>query len=198
MDAPLELDRRDGIGIHQQRKFMELKNEYTLTDGSGETIGHATQERQGPFAMAARVLSDLDVALPVELDVTDASGAVVLVVAKPAFKWRCHVRVGETPVGSVTKKVRLGKAQFLLEDDARQPIGQARATSWRAHEFELVDPHEHPIAQVSKRWRGLVTEVFTEADSYAIEFAPEAGVAQRTLALASALAVDLVMKQKND
>ena len=39
--------------------------------------------------------------------------------------------------------------------------------------------------------------MFTDADSYAVTFAPESPVDSKALALASALAVDLIQKQKD-
>jgi hypothetical protein len=52
-------------------------------------------------------------------------------------------------------------------------------------------------ARVMKHWRGLLTEVVTDADSYAVTFAPSTDERLRVLAFASALAVDLTMKQKD-
>lgn len=197
MDAPLELLQGDGIGIHQRRKVFELRNEYALTDATGTVVGSATQERQSGVVKALRIISNLDVALPVELDVLDAGGAKVLELRKPAMTWRCDVSAITGPVGSITKKIRLGKARFLLSDAGGTPAGEVHARNWRARDFEAVAPDGRVFARVTKSWRGLLTEAFTDADSYAVEFAPDASASQRTLAFASALAVDLVMKQKD-
>lgn len=197
MDTPLDLLQREGIGIHQKRKVFELRNEYTLTDATGTTVAHATQERQSGVVKALRVISDLDVALPVELDVVDTAGNKVLEIKKPAMTWRCDVHVRDGLAGSITKKIRFGKARFLLTDAGGSPAGEVHARNWRARDFEAVDANGVVFAKVTKSWRGLLTEAFTDADSYAVEFAPQATAVQRTLAFASALAVDLVMKQKD-
>lgn len=197
MDVPLGLDAREGIGVHQRRKLVELRNEYALTDAAGTVVGSVTQERQSGTVKVLRMMSDLDVALPIELDVFDGAGAKVLEIVKPAMTWRCSVRAGHGEVGTISKKVRLGRARFLLADSAGVDVGRVDATGWRAREFAIVDPQGQPFAHVTKRWRGLVTEAFTDADSYAVEFAPHATATQRVLAFASALAVDLVMKQKD-
>lgn len=197
MSGPLDLGHRDGVGIHQRRKLFELRNAYTLTDATGEAIGRVTQERQSGVAKALRVLSDLDLALPMELDVVDTSGAEVLTITKPAMTWRCAVTATDGPVGTITKKVRLGKARFVLADADGASAGEVQATGWRAREFDVLDAQGSTMARVTKAWRGLMTEAVTDADSYAIEFAPHATATQRTLALASALAIDVVMKQKD-
>jgi uncharacterized protein YxjI len=197
VDAPLELLRGEGIGIHQKRKLFELRNEYSLTDATGAVVGTASQERQNVLVKAVRIVSSLDVALPVELDVVDAAGTKVLEINKPWMTWRCDVSSVTGPVGSITKKVRLGKARFVLTDAGGAPAGEVQARNWRARDFEAVAPDGRPFARVTKNWRGLLTEAFTDADSYAVAFAPEASPVQRALAFASALAVDLVMKQKD-
>ena len=57
--------------------------------------------------------------------------------------------------------------------------------------------HDHQAVVTAKRLRGLLTEVATDADSYAVSFAPDADGDTRMLTLAAALSVDLTMKQKD-
>jgi uncharacterized protein YxjI len=76
-------------------------------------------------------------------------------------------------------------------------LGELRAENWRARDFRLDDPSGVEAARVTKQWRGLGTELFTDADSYAVTFAPSSDERLRRLALAAALAVDLTMKQKD-
>ncbi len=189
--------QRSGIGVHQRRKLMELRNEYTLVDETGQTIGTASQERQGALALVARILSDLDVALPMSIDVRDATGATVIELDKPWFTWRVDVSTPEGRVGSVTKQFRLGKARFGLTGADGTTLGEVHAQNWRARNFHVFDTVGQQVASVTKTWRGLLTETFTDADSYAIEFAPGLTDPLRTLAFASVLAVDIVMKQKD-
>ncbi len=195
MDHPPAMLRGEGIGIHQRRKLVELHNEYTLTDASGQVVGHASQQRQPAGVRAVRLFGDLDVVLPVELDVHDVRGDKVLQIDKPAMTWRCHVLTRDGEVGTVTKRMRLGRARFLLADATGAAAGEVHAGSWRARDFDVLAPDGRSVATVTKRWRGLLTEAFTDADSYAVTFVSDATALQRTLGFASALAVDLVMKQ---
>jgi hypothetical protein len=73
MESP-PLLRRQGVGIHQRRKRFEMRNEYTLVDEHGHRIGTANQERQGWMALVLRMFSDLDVALPMTIEVRDDAG----------------------------------------------------------------------------------------------------------------------------
>jgi uncharacterized protein YxjI len=187
-----------GIGIHQKRKFFELRNEYTLVDQTGMTIGSATQERQSIVALLARIGSDLDVALPSTIVVRDTGQATVLQIHKPWFTSTVEVRTPDgQALGTIRWKIRLGKRRFnLLGPDGGQ-LGEVRAQSWRARDFLVLDAQGNQVASVTKKWRGLLTEAFTDADSYAVEFIPGLPDPLRSLAFASALAVDLVMKEKD-
>jgi uncharacterized protein YxjI len=91
----------------------------------------------------------------------------------------------------------VGKARFQLGGSTGETIGEVQARNWRARDFAVVDASGGQVAAVTKQWRGLAAEAFTDADSYAVEFAPGATEPLRTLAFASALAVDVVMKQKD-
>jgi hypothetical protein len=49
---------------------------------------------------------------------------------------------------------------------------------------------------VTKRWAGL-RELFTDADTYVVEVSPSAVDPLRSLAVATCLVIDVVMKQKD-
>jgi uncharacterized protein YxjI len=191
------LDRSE-IGVAQRRKIFEMRNQYTLTGDAGEPIGAIQQVDQSPFTFLARLFSDLDVALPVTLAVTDAAGGSAMRLHKPWFRFRVAVTgpAGEV-LGHVRKRVRVGKAVFTVTGPAGEELGSLRAENWRARDFRFDDATGTEVARVTKQWRGLVTEAFTDADSYAVTFPPTTSEPLRRLALAAALAVDLSMKQKD-
>jgi uncharacterized protein YxjI len=141
--------------------------------------------------------SDLDVTLPVTITVRDAAEAPVLTISKP---WFTTTVSASTPdgqaIGSVKWKIRLGKRRFALLGPAGEELGEVQAQNWRARDFKVVDQSGQEVARVTKAWRGLLTEAFTDADSYAVEFSPALGDQLRALAFTAALAVDLVMKRR--
>ncbi len=189
---------RAGIGVHQRRKVFELRNQYTLVDEAGQPVGAVEQVGQSGFTVFARVVSSLDVALPVTLDVTDAQGQPVLRLSKPWFTMQVTLTepTGRT-LGTISRKIKLGKPLYVLADGSGGPAGEIRAKDWRSRHFSVVDPSGLEVAQVTKQWRGLFTEAFTDADSYAVTFSPAASADQRALAFAGALTVDLIQKQKD-
>lgn len=191
-------DDRSGIGVHQKRKVFELRNQYALTDVSGDPVGRVEQSRQSALAWLARLGTSLDTMLPTTLEVLDASEQRVLELEKPWFTWKVAVRdAGGRDVGTIGRKVRLGKPVYTFTGPDGADGGEIRAEDWRSRKFEVVDPEGRQLGRVTKEWRGLFTEVVTDADSYAVTFEPHATSDQRALTFAGALTVDLIQKQKD-
>jgi uncharacterized protein YxjI len=189
---------RAGIGVNQKRKFVELRNQYTLTDDQGQEIGNVEQKKQSPVAFILRLVSSLDVMLPVTLNVTDSSDQPVLTLHKPWFKWGVEVSDATgSDLGVVKKQIKVGKAVFQVQGAGGAPFGHLKAENWRARDFRLEDTGGTEIGRVTKQWRGLLSEALTDADSYAVTFDQSASAETKALTLASALAVDLIMKQKD-
>jgi uncharacterized protein YxjI len=152
---------------------------------------------QSPLAFLARVFTSWDVALPITLHILGPGAVTELVVHKPWFTWRCQVaRPDGQSLGEITKQVRLGKARFTLLDPRGAQLGEVRAHNWRAKDFSVLDGAGQPIARVTKRWAGL-RELFTDADTYVVEVSPSAVDPLRSLAVATCLVIDVVMKQKD-
>jgi uncharacterized protein YxjI len=189
---------RDGLGLHQRRKVFELRNQYVLTDGTGAEAGKVEQAKQSPLAFLSRLFTNLDVALPTTLAVLDPAGRTVLTLHKPWFTWRVAVtdEAGRV-VGTITRKVRIGKPHYAIVDAGGAPVATVVGEDWRSRNFRIQDGLGNELARVTKQWRGLFTEVITDADSYAVTFAPSASDDVRALALAAALTIDLVQKQKD-
>jgi hypothetical protein len=184
--------------VNQKLKLVELRNQFAILDQHGNRIGSAEQVRQSPLAFLARLFSDLDLALPMTLEVRDErTGSVALVLHKPWFRMACMVSgPGGVPLGSIQKRIRVGKARFSILDPGGQELGEMRAENWRAKDFSVRDATGQEVARVSKRWAGL-RELFTDADNYVVQVSPDAVEPMRSLAIASVLAVDTVMKQKD-
>ena len=183
--------------VRQKLKLVELRNDYDVLDPTGRQVGAVVQATQSPLAFLARLFTSWDVTLPITLHIYGPGTRLELVVHKPWFTWRCRVlRPDGRPVGEITKQVRLGRARFALLDPRGARLGEVRARSWRAKDFSVLDAAGQPIARVTKRWAGL-RELFTDADTYVVEVSPTAVDPLRSLAVATCLVIDVVMKQKD-
>jgi uncharacterized protein YxjI len=190
--------QRDRMVVDQKTKLFEMRNQYRIYDEQATLIGSIEQVSQSWFTFIARLGTGLDVTLPVTLEIREADGQAVLVLKKPWFRMTLFVsRPDGSPLGSIRKKIRLGKARFLLSDPAGTEVGTVAAKNWRAKNFAITDLNLQPVAEVTKEWKGLATELFTDADRYAVSLQPGTADPLRSLAVAAALAIDLIMKQKD-
>lgn len=184
--------------VEQKRKFFEMRNQYRIFDESGTQIGAVEQSKQSVMAFVTRFGSDLDALLPVSLEVTDSAGQPVLVMGKPWFRMTFSVsRPDGTRLGSIAKRIKLGKARFTITDPSGAEMGEIRAQNWRAKDFSVTDHAGNEVARATKQWRGLATEMFTDADTYVVNLLPRASEPLRSIALAGSLAIDVLMKQKD-
>jgi uncharacterized protein YxjI len=182
--------------VRQKLKLVELRNRYGVFDRQGRQIGAVEQVTQSPLAFLARRFTSWDVALPMILEIRGPAGPELL-VTKPWFTWRCQVsRADGVPLGQIVKQIRLGKARFALLDPRGAPLGEVRAENWRAKDFSVRDGGGQQVARVTKKWAGL-RELFTDADTYVVEVSPAAVDPLRSLAVASCLVIDTIMKQKD-
>jgi uncharacterized protein YxjI len=184
------------LSVRQKLKLVELRNRYGVFDRQGRQIGAVEQVTQSPLAFLARLFTSWDVALPMLLEIRGPAGPELL-VTKPWFTWRCQVsRADGVPLGQIVKQIRLGKARFALLDPRGAPLGEVRAENWRAKDFSVRDGGGQQVARVTKKWAGL-RELFTDADTYVVEVSPAAVDPLRSLAVASCLVIDTIMKQKD-
>ncbi len=91
----------------------------------------------------------------------------------------------------------MGKARFTIADSTGAEIGEVRAENWRAKDFVVSDSAGGEVMRTAKTWRGLATEMFTDADTYVVSMQSPPLEPLRSLALASTLAIDVIMKQKD-
>lgn len=175
-----------------------MRNQYRIFDEAGDVAGTIEQVDQSPLAVLARFGTDLDVALPMSLEVRDAVNARVLRLEKPWFTRRFTVsRPDGTLVGSIAKQLRVGKARFTVSDSIGTEIGEVRAVNWRARDFVVNDHVGEEVARTSKKWRGLATEMFTDADTYVVKIQPHISEPMRSLAMAATLVIDVILKQQD-
>lgn len=189
---------RSTFVVEQTRKLFEMRNQYRIFDETGTEIATVEQVRQSWLTLLARFGTDLDAVLPTSLEFRDSAGQLLAEMHKPWFTYTFAVANGEgTALGSIRKQLRMGKARFVITDPQGTELGEVRADNWRAKDFTALDQAGNEVAKTAKQWRGLATEMFTDADTYVVSVQPYATEPMRTLSVAAALSIDVVMKQKD-
>ncbi|OFW63102.1 MAG: hypothetical protein A2135_07470 [Actinobacteria bacterium RBG_16_67_15] len=190
----------DRIVISQKAKIIEVTNEYQIRDTEGNEIGVIRQEGQTTLKKVARFVSSLDQFMTHTLAVYDPAGMKVLELTRPRKIVKSSLLVKDgvgSEVGSIRQQNVFGKIRFGLLDASGQEVGQIQAENWRAWNFAIVDATGSEIGRITKTWEGFAKTLFTSADNYLLEIAPQVKGTLRLLAFASAVGVDTALKQDN-
>lgn len=190
----------DRIVISQKAKIIEITNEYQIRDTEGNEIGVIRQEGQTTLKKVARFVSSLDQFMTHTLAVYDPAGMKVLELTRPRKIVKSSLLVKDgvgSEVGSIRQQNVFGKIRFGLLDASGQEVGQIQAENWRAWNFAIVDATGSEIGRITKTWEGFAKTLFTSADNYLLDIAPQVKGTLRLLAFASAVGVDTALKQDN-
>lgn len=185
--------------VNQKAKFIELNNEYSISDQHGNQIGAVRQVGQSTAKKVMRVLSSMDQFMTHKLQVVDANGQVALQLTRPAkfIKSKIVIQDGSgREVGSVVQENAIGKIHFgIMVDDQR--IASINGENWRAWNFNIQDSDGTEIARITKTFVGLTKAMFTTADNYVVQIHRPLEEPLRSLVVAAAVSVDTALKQDN-
>lgn len=183
--------------VNQKAKLIEVNNEYAIFDQHGRQLGAVRQVGQSTAKKALRVLTSLDQFMTHTLQVVDMSGAVQLVLTRPAklVKSRVVVQNGQgVEIGAIVQENAIGKIHFGLVVGS-QRYGGIYAENWRAWNFSIRDHTETEVARITKTWEGLAKTLFTTADNYVVHLHRPLAEPLRSLVVAAAVGVDTALKQ---
>lgn len=185
--------------VNQKAKLIELNNEYAVYDQSGTQIGAIRQVGQSALKKVVRFLGSVDQFMTHSLQLVDMGGNILLTVTRPAkfAKSKVHITDGAgNHLGSIIQQNMIGKIRFSLEAGG-QSVGSLNGENWRAWNFNLQDEAGNEVARITKTWEGLAKTMFTTADNYVLQIHAPLADPMRSLVVASAVSVDLALKQDN-
>ena len=188
----VDLTRYSELVIRQQIEQMEIftpfetANRYSVHTSDGAQLMHAYEEsgdmtRQ--FAGSRR---------PLSIHVVESDGAPVLHASRDFFWFRSHLRVDADGrrIGALNRVFGLGR-KFALVDQNDREITRLTSGLFRPHTF-VAQSAGGEIARVTKQWSGFGREMFTDADTFVVQFTDTSTDNDfRLLMLASAFAIDL-------
>ena len=168
---------------------FETKNRYAVLTPEGDQVLYAFEESGG----LARYL--LKRRRPLDIHVIDPDQNTVLSANRKFYLMFSHLNVNDASgnhVGTLNRKFGIVKRRFTLTDARDQLIGEIRGSAFRQYTFSIHDSRGEEIGLITKQWSGIMRELFTDADTFQVQFSelsmsPES----RLLVLASAFAIDL-------
>lgn len=183
--------------VNQKAKLIELTNEYSVMDQSGNALGSVVQVGQSTLKKVARFVSSIDQFMTHKLEIRDAYGQPVLQLTRPRKFMKSRViveRADGRPIGEIVQQNMIGKINFAIMVDGQQ-AGAIKAENWRAWNFSIVDHADNEVARITKTWEGLAKTMFTTADNYVLQIHYQLPEPLLSLVVATALTVDTALKQ---
>lgn len=186
-----------GLQVRQQREWgeallgWETRNRYEVIDADGRFLLYAGETGQG---LGAALLRNFLPIRPVEIEFMTSGGTLALRLARvfTLFFTRVEVTAWDgRPLGYIQQRFGLIKRHFELCTPAGGVMARLEGPIWKPWTFH-VHVHDEEVATIRKRWSGFVSEGFTDADNFGVEF--HAGLKDgrlRQMVLAATLMVDL-------
>lgn len=185
----------DVIVIRQLKEWTEImvnwetSNRYEVRSPEGEILGLIAERKGGFLAVLSRLI--LRSHRSMEIDVYSADQKPMLTLVRP-FYWilsDLEVRTAEgARVGSVHGRWSWFRKVYDLRDESDHRFARIESPFWRLWTFPLVGTR----AQITKKWRGVLAETFTDSDTYVVDFGGENwSPTQRKTILGAAISVDM-------
>ncbi|MFT7474130.1 MAG: hypothetical protein ACI81L_001051 [Verrucomicrobiales bacterium] len=152
---------------------------------------------QNKFKKLVRFLGSLDQFFTHKYQIVGMSGGPVLTLTRPAKLFKSRIIVGDADgaeVGQIVQKNVFGKISFNFVVGG-QSIGALKAENWRAWNFRIVDNTDTEVARITKTFEGVLKTMFTTADNYVLQMHHPLEDPLRLLAFASAVTIDVALKQ---
>jgi uncharacterized protein YxjI len=187
--------------IKEQVAFMKTTDTYDFFDPeSGKQVGQA-KEVIGTFASIMRlIIGKKMMSTTVEIR-EHPEPALVFVIKKPVAFFRSIVEVFDSQgekLGYFKSKILSIGGGFWVYDKNDQQFAEVQG-KWTGWEFKFLTPDGVELGQVTKKWAGMLKELFTSADNYVVSVSrhlAEQPIAKMLL-LAAALAIDIVYYEDN-
>ena len=188
--------------VNQKVKLIELNNQYSVFDSSGQQIASVNQFGQSTAKKLLRLVSSLDQYLTHKLEISDMKGQVVLRLTRPAKVFKSTVIVSDgadREVGRIVQENMIGKINFSLQV-GQQQIGAIKGENWRAWDFRIEDASGTEVARITKKFEGftrfkIAKTLFTTADNYVLNIHRPLEQPLISLVVAAALSIDTALKQ---
>ena len=183
--------------VNQKVKLIELNNQYSVFDSSGQQIASVNQVGQSTAKKLLRLVSSLDQYLTHKLEISDMKGQVVLRLTRPAKVFKSTVIVSDgadREVGRIVQENMIGKINFSLQV-GQQQIGAIKGENWLAWNFRIEDASGTEVARITKKFEGIAKTLFTTADNYVLNIHRPLEQPLISLVVAAALSIDTALKQ---
>lgn len=155
--------------------------------------GPADTPSAGLKALVARDLTKNDV-----VELVDDKQAVVLTLIRPVGAPKSSVEVrdheGRDAGRIVQQSLRRSETTYAFLGPTGHFLGDLQAENWVAWDLRIVDSHARQVATITRDWTGLDVVGLQRPDDYVVRITEPVNEPLRTLVVACALSLEVVIK----
>lgn len=190
------LQRSSELMIVQRREIAELfgletRNKYAI-EANGAPVAFAAEQGKGGFAFFARMF--FGHWRTFEIHFFDNARQLVWRVVHPFRFFFQRLEVSDAlgrQLGAIQQRFALLGKRFDVTDPTGRVLLTVSSPIWRPWTF-VFKRDERELARVEKKWTGMLSEAFTDADRFRVAFeSPELNIDERSLVLAAGIFIDL-------
>lgn len=183
--------------VRQQREWVELlsfetRNRYAIQTPEGQTLGAIGERSTGLSSLLVRGF--LGSKRPLDVRVLEADGSEWLRLTRPFVWWFSSLDVtgpDGTPQGRIERRFGLTHRRYDLLGPHGRVFARIQAPRWRVWTFPVEGEDGVSRAEIAKRWGGATREMFTDADTFRVQFeGANWQLAERAVVLAAAILID--------
>lgn len=172
---------------------LETRNKYRIRDENGRDLLYAAEQQKGLLGFLWR--QAFGHWRSFEIHFFDDTRQPVMRGIHP-FRWffqrlELHSRDGRL-IGTIERQFSILTKSFHVIDAQGRVVLEVSSPFWRVWTFPFMRGAQER-ARVAKKWSGLGSELFTDRDSFLVEYL-EPGLTEdeRALVLAAAIYIDLM------
>jgi len=198
------VSQHDSLFIQQRKELTEIlidwetRNKYAILDKHKREVGFIAERGKGFWSILKRGFLRSHRAL--EIDVFDASRARIAHLSRPFFFFFSSLDVRDAQgalLGTIERRFGFIHKKYDLRDEHGRVFAHIKSPIWRLWKFPILK-NDQEVAVISKRWGGALREVFTDADTFLVDFGRTPWtLSNRAVILAAAISIDFDFFENN-
>lgn len=177
---------------------VETRNKYEIFTPEGQPLARAEERKQGIFSTLFRQI--LRHWRTFTLDVGGLQGEHLFQFHHPFRIFFQRLELSDqngTQVGSMERQLSFTLSKIFVIDDRHGSTLQMRAPFWKIWTYPIYRG-ETEVARIQKKWGNFLTEMFTDSDTFVIEYLDTSlTVSERQLIIGAALLIDIQYFEDN-
>jgi uncharacterized protein YxjI len=182
--------------IDEKVNFFKFENCYKIYNDKGEDIGLIKQKISAGHKFLRLLLNKA--MLPFLLEIENSNGEIEASISRGWTFFMSKITIKNAQgikVGSINQKFKLFKPTFKIFNSSEMLIAEITG-DWKAWDFKINDSYNNQIGTISKKWAGVMKEVFTSADKYNVKINSNYSNLENKIAIVScAITIDMVLKE---